>query len=133
MPTTQLSFSRRAPFVIAVAFACYASSTWAQAPTEAAPSAPAVGASAPEASGDQAPAPARGRPDQRIEKIRTEDAGSRIDEVRVGGQTQSITVSPKADVPGYHIQPTEGARAHPSKRDGSESSSGSRVWNVLKF
>ena len=80
-----------------------------------------------------APAAPQGRPDQRIEQIRTEDAGSRIDEVRVGGQTQSITVTPKANVPEYEIQPTEGTRARPTQREGAESSTGSRVWNVLKF
>ena len=80
-----------------------------------------------------APAAPQGRPDQRIEQIRTEDAGSRIDEVRVGGQTQSITVAPKANVPEYEIQPTDGTRARPTQREGAESSTGSRVWNVLKF
>ncbi|MEP6972427.1 MAG: hypothetical protein ABJA49_18405, partial [Betaproteobacteria bacterium] len=34
------------------------------------------------------PAPAQ-RPDRRIERIQIEDAGSRIDELRVGGETQS--------------------------------------------
>ena len=37
-----------------------------------------------------------GRLNQRVERIRIEDGGSRVDEVRVGGQTQSITVQPKA-------------------------------------
>ena len=32
---------------------------------------------------------------QRVEHIRTEDAGSRVDEVRAGGETKSITVQPK--------------------------------------
>ena len=52
----------------------------------------------------------------------------------MGGQTQSITVTPKASsMPGYEIQPTEGTRARPTQREGAESSSGPRVWNVLKF
>ena len=80
------------------------------------------------------PAPAKNPPEQRIEQIRTEDQGARIDELRVGGQTQSITVTPKASsMPGYEIQPTEGARTRPTQREGAESSSGPRVWNVLKF
>ena len=80
------------------------------------------------------PAPAKNPPEQRIEQIRTEDQGTRIDELRVGGQTQSITVTPKASsMPGYEIQPTEGTRARPTQREGAESSSGPRVWNVLKF
>ena len=80
-----------------------------------------------------APAATQGRPDQRIEQIRTEDSGARIDELRVGGQTQSITVTPKANMPEYEIQPTEGARTRPTQREGAESGSGPRVWNVLKF
>ena len=80
-----------------------------------------------------APSPAKNPPEQRIEQIRTEDQGARIDELRVGGQTQSITVTPKANMPEYEIQPTEGARARPTQREGAESGSGPRVWNVLKF
>ena len=37
---------------------------------------------------------ADGRRNQKIERIRIEDAGNVIDEVRDGGQTQSITVQP---------------------------------------
>ena len=80
-----------------------------------------------------APSPAKNPPEQRIEQIRTEDQGTRIDELRVGGQTQSITVTPKANMPEYEIQPTEGARTRPTQREGAESGSGPRVWNVLKF
>ena len=74
------------------------------------------------------------RPDQTIERIRTEDAGTRIDEVRVGGVTQSIVVQPKTgiDLPAYEVRPmdtTRGAAPSPSKSD----TTGARVWNVLKF
>ena len=80
------------------------------------------------------PAPAKNPPEQRIEQVRPEDQGARIDELLVGCQTQSITVTPKASsMPGYEIQPTEGTRARPTQREGAESSSGPRVWNVLKF
>jgi len=80
------------------------------------------------------PAPLDGPKNQRTERIRVEDEGSRVNELRVGGQTQSITVTPKASsMPGYEIQPTEGTRARPTQREGAESSSGPRVWNVLKF
>jgi streptogramin lyase len=47
---------------------------------------------------------------QLIERITVEDAGSRIDEVRFGGQTRSITVQPKGGMPAYDIQPETGAR-----------------------
>ena len=65
---------------------------------------------------EQTSAPADGRKNQKVERITHEDSGSRIDELRYGGQTQSIVVQPKANVPAYEIQP-----------------SGVRVWNVLKF
>ena len=78
--------------------------------------------------------PLEGRRNQRVEHIRHEDAGSKIDEVRYGGQTQSITVQPKADVPEYEIQPTDGARSRAADhRDGVGGAKGQRVWNVLKF
>ena len=74
------------------------------------------------------------RPDQKIQRIRTEDAGARIDEVRVGGETQSITVQPKTgnNIPAYEVKPSDtarGAAPSTSKND----TTGSRVWNVLKF
>ena len=77
--------------------------------------------------------PARGsRPDRAIERIRTEDAGSRIDELRVGGETQRITIQPKTNVPAYEVKPAEGARGKaPAAASGD--TNGSRVWNFLKF
>lgn len=64
----------------------------------------------------QREAQAAGRANQRIERVRIEDAATRVDELRYGGETQSITVQPKTDLPEYQVQ-----------RDGT------RVWNVLKF
>jgi starvation-inducible outer membrane lipoprotein len=75
-----------------------------------------------------------GRKNQKVQRIRVEDAGAVIDEVRYGGQTQSITVQPKANVPEYEIQPTDLARSRPADhRDGMSSATGQRVWNVFKF
>lgn len=75
-----------------------------------------------------------GRRNQRVERIHVEDAAVRIDEVRYGGQTQSITVQPKANVPEYEIQPTDLGRSRPADhRDGMSSATGKRVWNVFKF
>jgi len=72
------------------------------------------------------------RPDKKIERIRTEDAGTRIDELRVGGETQQITVQPKTGGAAYEVKPAEGARgAAPAAA--SNDTNGSRVWNVLKF
>ena len=65
---------------------------------------------------------------QRVEHIRTEDAGSRVDEVRAGGETKSITVQPKANVPPYSVQPTD-----PANMGAGESAPGApgrRVWKI---
>lgn len=78
--------------------------------------------------------PANARRSQKIERIHVEDGGASIDELRVGGQTQSITVHPKANVPEYEFQPTDLARSRPAdKRDGLSSPSSQRVWNLLRF
>lgn len=69
---------------------------------------------------------------QRTERIALEDAGSRVSELRVGGQTQTISVQPKGTpLPAYEVQPT-GARQR-SHSDGEGNTTGARVWNVLKF
>ncbi|WP_421954647.1 hypothetical protein [Polaromonas sp.] len=74
------------------------------------------------------------RPDQTIERIRTEDAGTRIDEVRVGGETQSITVQPKTgnNLPAYEVKPSDSTRGS-APSSSSNDTNGARVWNVLKF
>ena len=70
--------------------------------------------------------------DKKIERIRTEDAGTRIDELRVGGETQQITVQPKNGGAAYEVKPAEGARGS-APAAASNDTNGSRVWNVLKF
>ena len=70
---------------------CVALSAAAQTPAAAAAANP------PEA----APLPAS----PRIERLTHEDALSRVDELRVGGQTQRIEVQPKNGAPAYQIQP----------------------------
>jgi hypothetical protein len=72
------------------------------------------------------------RKNQKIEFIRIEDAGNRIDEVRVGGQTQSVTVQPKANVPAYEMPANDMAR---SRQNESRDNAGSRqrTWNLFGF
>ena len=73
-------------------------------------------------------------PDKAIQRIHTEDAGTRIDEVRVGGETQSISVQPKAgsNLPAYEVKSSDHNKgsAHLSS---SSDTNGARVWNVFKF
>ncbi len=93
----------RAPIFLFALLACAAAH--AQAPSAAAGTPPVV-----------RDAQAAGRTSQRIERVRIEDAGARVDELRYGGETQSITVQPKTDLPEYQLR-----------------SDGARVWNVFKF
>ncbi|MDI1244924.1 MAG: hypothetical protein PSV24_05940 [Rhodoferax sp.] len=74
---------------------------WSQTP----PVVPSQAASA----AVQRSAPDKAQP--RIEHIHVEDAGARIDEVRVGGETKSITVQPKGDMPAYQVAPKTGERS----------------------
>ena len=101
------------------------SAAWAQTPPVPAPPAVATlpGAAAPASGGER-----------RIERLRTEDAGSRVDEVRYGGETQSITVQTRSGLPPYEIVPANGARNRPlGERDSAAGSSGQRVWKLLDF
>jgi len=75
-----------------------------------------------------------GRQNQKIEHIRIEDNGATVDETRYGGQTQSITVTPKSTLPSYQVQPGNSSRtAPPGQAETGSNGNGPRVWNVLKF
>ncbi|MFZ2737503.1 MAG: hypothetical protein WBI20_01760 [Burkholderiaceae bacterium] len=84
----------------------------------------------------QTPAGNTSPPAQGIERstehIRVEDSGARIDEVRVGGETRSITVQPKGNMPAYEVLPNQAARG-PAVLERESGSSGSRVWKILGF
>jgi hypothetical protein len=56
-------------------------------------------------------------PEPRSEHIQVEDDAARIDELRVGGETRSISVSPKGGMPAYDVAPK----------------TGERTWKVLGF
>lgn len=73
------------------------------------------------------------RKNQKIERIRVEDGGNRVDELRVGGETQSVTVQPKAAVPAYELQPTDMARSRPADSREGMAGKAPRVWNVFNF
>lgn len=75
-----------------------------------------------------------GARDRRIEHIHIEDAATRIDELRVGGETQSITVAPKGGMPAYEVTPGTANRGPATAdRGGSSASGGNRVWKILGF
>ena len=122
MASTPLSFFRHA----LLALVCAVPVVAVQAQTAAQP-APVTPAEA------KAEARAEGRRNQKIENIHVEDGGAAVDEVRYGGQTQSITVKPKANVPSYQVLPNDGGRERQGQSETGTGGNGPRVWNVMKF
>ena len=70
--------------------------------------------------------------EQKTEHITHEDAGSRIEELRVGGQTRSIDVQTKTDVPGYQVKPIDPTRTPEGSGPGA-SPEGKSSWRLLNF
>lgn len=69
----------------------------------------------------------------RVERITHEDKLSRIEELRVGGQTLSIEVQPKNGAPAYDIAPQRSGDSTsngPNQRSGN---AGKSTWRVLNF
>jgi hypothetical protein len=62
-----------------------------------------------------------------------DDGRARIEELRVRGQLQKITVAPKGNVPGYEILLGDGVHPVGDDPGTSRGSAGKRVWNVLRF
>ncbi|MDM0034701.1 hypothetical protein QTI33_21365 [Variovorax sp. J22P271] len=112
--------------LLALACAAPAAVVFAQNPQ---PAAPAPAQAQPD------PDKAAGRQNQKIERIHVEDSGATIDELRVGGQTQDITVKPKNNAPAYQVMPNADDRGRSQgQSDSNASDGGSRVWwNVFKF
>ena len=82
------------------------------------------------------PAPASARPDAEPNVKRTviEDDGARIEELKVRGHTQRITVTPKVGPKrGYEIITGDGSRDLGDGANTSRGAAGKRVWNVLSF
>ena len=73
------------------------------------------------------------RPEQKIERIHHEDGGATIDELRVGGQTQSVTVQPKANVPAYEMPTEDLSHSRPTEAHKEFTGRKQRVWTVLGF
>jgi hypothetical protein len=78
-----------------------------------------------------APKPLPPRPDPQIKRTVIEDDQVRIEELRVRGQVQRITVSPKASgVRPYEIAPPDSGR-DPSQP--SKGISGHSLWQLFSF
>ena len=105
---------------------CASANGWAQTGPAAAP--PAFASTA-------APTGERAEPAVRYTVI--EDESARIDEMRVRGQTQRITVTPKrAGVVGnrpYQIIGPGGSQDLQEAPNGAKGAAGQRVWQVMSF
>jgi hypothetical protein len=68
-----------------------------------------------------------------VKRTVIDDGRARIEELRVRGQLQKVTVDPKGRVPGYEILLGDGAHAVGDDPGTSRGSAGKRVWNVFRF
>jgi hypothetical protein len=127
--------------VVAVLVACAMTltATFASAADAPPATAPAAKPAAAAASGailiDEIVPPKSRFPEPAIQRTVIEDRGVRIDELRVRGQLQKVTVSPKGGAPGYEVLTTDdGQSAAADAASGrSPGSAGKRVWKVLGF
>ncbi len=102
-------------FVLIAALALIANSAFAQT----FPSAAALQANL------NQPVPSKSPSNQLIERITVDDGGAKIQELRFGGETRSITVQPKNGMPAYDVRPISGADQQPG--------SGARTWKIFGF
>lgn len=83
------------------------------------------------------PAQSTGAPqgiEPKVQRTVIEDDGARIEELRVRGQTQRITVTPKVGRwQGYEIITHDGSRDLSDGADSMRGAAGKRVWHVLSF
>jgi len=68
-----------------------------------------------------------------VKRTVIDDGRARIEELRVRGQLQKVTVAPKGGAPGYEILLGDGAHPIGDDPGTSRSSAGKRVWNVFRF
>lgn len=64
-----------------------------------------------------------------VQRLVAEDDQMRISELRVRGETRSLTVQPKNGAKAYNIVPAPGGQDPSQAKD----STGQRVWPVLSF
>lgn len=109
---------------------------WAAEPAVAPGATPsAAAASAPVTPSQRAPGTdATGREpiEPNVQHIVIEGENSRVEELRVRGQTQSITVRNK-DAPPYEIVIGDGSRDLSSSGGAQKGAAGQRVWRLLSF
>lgn len=104
---------------LALALTCFAALAWAD--DRPPPVTPGSG-----------PATRGGEP--AVQRTVLEDDGSRIEELRVRGQTRRIVVQPKVGPrAGYEIIVGDGLREPPAGGNADKGAIGQRVWHVFSF
>jgi len=68
-----------------------------------------------------------------VKRTVIDDGRARIEELRVRGQLQKVTVAPKNGAPGYEILLGDGTHTMGDDPGTSRGSAGKRVWNVFRF
>ncbi|MCV2361348.1 hypothetical protein LNV08_20495 [Paucibacter sp. TC2R-5] len=84
----------------------------------------------------EATAPASAQPvaDAKVVETVIEDDNTRIEELRVRGQTQKVTVQPKnSKLPSYEIIMGDASRDLSPGAGTTRAAAGRRVWSVLSF
>lgn len=72
-------------------------------------------------------------PEPNVQRIVLEDDAVRIEELKVRGQSQRVTVKPR-HAAAYEIVPASGGRDPSQNRAGQQpGAGGQRVWNLLSF
>ena len=73
-------------------------------------------------------------PDARVQQIVVEDDHTRVEELRVRGQAQKVTVQNKnSRLPAYEIVTGDGSRDLSAGANTSRGAAGQRVWRLLDF
>jgi hypothetical protein len=68
-----------------------------------------------------------------VKRTVIDDKRNHIEELRVRGQLQKVTVAPKDGAPSYEIITGDGSRDLSPGVNTSRGAAGQRVWNVLHF
>ncbi len=68
-----------------------------------------------------------------IKRTVIEDKTAHIEELRVRGQLQKVTVDPKGSAPGYEIIVGGGEHEFNEGKNPTRGAVGQRVWNVFRF
>jgi hypothetical protein len=68
-----------------------------------------------------------------VKRTVIDDKHTHIEELRVRGQLQKVTVAPKDGAPGYEVITDSGSRDLTTGATNSRGAAGQRVWNLLHF